>query len=146
MDGQWFRTFEIFKKVQKILKRNPCRNRYRYRKLYRNIRFFIFAKVGIISRNYTKFRNCYRNAWPYYVAKEVADYGVKTIKYCSKILKKCHVTLWLTPSLPHVTFDETGEDSPPLKCHVLFEWPLTKDTCVYILSKTVINNCNNVII
>ena len=45
--------------------REPLSKIYVETKIYQKIRLFIFTKVGIISRNYTKFRNCYRNAWPY---------------------------------------------------------------------------------
>jgi hypothetical protein len=49
----------------------------------------------------------------------------------SKKGKICHLTLWLTPSLPHVLFGDTvatrePPSPPPIECHVLFEWPLTK--------------------
>ncbi len=46
--------------------------------------------------------------------------------YCSKRGKKCHVTLWLTPSLPCVLFGDII--ATPLECHVLFEWPLINAT------------------
>jgi hypothetical protein len=43
-----------------------------------------------------------------------------------KSLKKCHVTRWLTPPPPYVTFGDIFTTPPsPLKCHVFFEWPLT---------------------
>ncbi len=37
--------------------------------------------------------------------------------------KNCHVTFWLTTSFPLVLFSDTFTTSP-LKCHVLFDWPL----------------------
>jgi len=40
--------------------------------------------------------------------------------------KKCRVTLWLTPILPHVLFGDTFATPPPrpLECHILSEWSL----------------------
>ena len=49
----------------------------------------------------------------YIVAEEVANEEIKTSKYCPKILKKSHVTLGLTPSLPHVSFEDTVSNPPP---------------------------------
>ena len=48
----------------------------------------------------------------------------------------CHVTLWLTPVLPQVSFGDTvlNPPPPPLECHVLFEWPLISDSLHITLS------------
>jgi len=36
------------------------------------------------------------------------------------------VTLWLTPSLPHVSFGDTVANLlPSLEYHILFEWSIT---------------------
>jgi len=44
--------------------------------------------------------------------------------------RKCHVTLWLTPSIPNVLFDHI--DANPPEYPVLFEWPLTLRLCVRV--------------
>ncbi len=48
----------------------------------------------------------------------------KIPKWSHTVLKKCHVTLWLTPSLPLVIFSDTVQYPHPQECHVLFKWPL----------------------
>ena len=52
--SEHFRVFET---------RNLSKN-FAETKIYRTIRFFCFAIGGTFSRNYSKSRNCYRNAWP----------------------------------------------------------------------------------
>jgi len=39
------------------------------------------------------------------------------------VTEKCHVTFWLTSSVPHVLFGNS-DHTPSLECHVLFEWHL----------------------
>ena len=53
----------------------------------------------------------------------VAQEGVKTSKYCLKILKKMSRDTFENTPLPHVSFGDIVSTPPP-KCHVLFEWPL----------------------
>ena len=50
--------------------------------------------------------------------------GPKLKNQVHKNWTKCHVILWLTHSLPLVTFVDMSGTHTPLECHVLFEQPL----------------------
>ncbi len=53
-------------------------------------------------------------------------YWPKTEDYCSKYLKKMsRDTLANIPSLPYLSFGDTVGSRDPLKCNILFEWPVT---------------------